>query len=224
MVEFEPAHRLERLRAQKISDDREAIAPSEAELQAAELEARAGLARLAAKRRAASGGPVAGTHYRFTDEGGRDVGLIDLFGGHRTLVTYLWKFGPHRAQPCPTCTDLLDPLEANAEGLEERIALVVFGRSCVRRQRAFATERGWSRLRFCQPRGDDYAKDLGGLDERGNEFPRVVVYQRDERDDVRVLYCAQTPGEPGRLDDVLVDNILEMTGVGAPQWDPTPSD
>jgi len=89
------------------------------------------------------------------------------------------------------------------------------------RQRAFAIERGWGDLDFVQTVGDDYARDLGLIDEKGNEYPGFTVYQK-ERERVRVFYNAEMPAEaadPGQDPRGAVDiaplwNILDMTPEG----------
>ena len=168
---------------------------TEADHDRAEAEARRALAALAARRRARRE-PRVTQDYRFTDEEGREVGLLDLFGPHETLVTYFWKYGPHRDRPCPDCTRRLDPLEANARALSQRVGLVVLGRSPAPRQRAFATARGWTQLRFCETQ-DDAARDLGALKKGGEESPMFVVFGRDAQGHVRVLHAAEmTPQTP----------------------------
>ncbi len=57
------------------------------------------MTRLAEQRRALPPGPVIDKDYRFKDANGVEVGLIDLFGEHDTLVTYFWMYGPQRDGP-----------------------------------------------------------------------------------------------------------------------------
>ncbi|HEX3651258.1 MAG TPA: DUF899 family protein [Rhizomicrobium sp.] len=148
-------------------------------LLAEEIEFRRRLTRLVEKRRALPPGPVIEKDYRFKDENGADVRLIDLFGHHAALVTYFWMFGPQRKRPCPMCTNWLGAVNGNAADIEQRVALKIFGRSPVERQLAFAAERGWKNLDFVQTAGDDYANDLGLITEDGSENPALVVFQRD---------------------------------------------
>ena len=130
-------------------------------------------------RRTLPDGPLVDTDYRFKDMNGYEVGLAELFGAHQTLVTYFWMYGPERVRPCPMCTNLLGPLDANAKDLMQRVALVVLGRSTVERQLAFAGERGWRALKFVQTMGDDYALDFGGLDpESRSESPVLAVFKK----------------------------------------------
>ena len=55
-------------------------------LLAGEIELRRQIQRVAQQRRALPPGPVA-KDYRFLDEQGNELGLVDLFGRHETLFT-----------------------------------------------------------------------------------------------------------------------------------------
>ena len=163
-------------------------------LLAEEIEVRRHLTRLAEQRQALPPGPVIERDYRFVDGNGDEVGLADLFGDHDTLITYFWMYGPQRARPCPMCTNFLGGANGNARDVEQRVAFKILGRSPVERQRAFAVERGWRDLTFVQTVGDDYANDLGLLDDDGNESPALVVFQKDG-DRVRLFWSAEMPME-----------------------------
>ena len=108
------------------------------DLLAEEIELQRHIDRVSETRRSLPDGPLIEKDYRFKDMNGDDVGLVDLFGYHDTLVTYFWMYGPDRARPCPMCTNLLGPLDANAKDVMQRVALAVLGRSPVERQLAFA--------------------------------------------------------------------------------------
>src|SRR3954451_11708819 len=190
-------------------------------LLAEEIEVRRHLTRVADQRQALPLGPVIERDYRFKDGNGDEVGLADLFGGHDTLITYFWMYGPHRERPCPMCTNFLGGANGNAVDIEQRAAFKILGRSSVERQRAFATERGWRALEFVQTVGDDYANDLGLLDADGNESPAFVVYRKDG-DSVRLFYSAEMPmdaADPGQDPRTAPDlaplwNVLDLTPEG----------
>jgi predicted dithiol-disulfide oxidoreductase (DUF899 family) len=197
-------------------------------LLAEEIELRRHIARVAQLRRALPAGPAVDKNYRFLDQDGTEHGLLDLFGQHDTLVTYFWMFGPQRERPCPMCTNLLGPLNANAADIKQKAALKILGRSRVERQLNFAQERGWRALDFVQTVGDDYAKDLGVLTPEGNEYPALVVYCR-AGDKVHLFWAAEMSGEmadPGQDPRGAPDlaplwNILDITPGGRdPGWYP----
>ena len=197
-------------------------------LLAEEIEFRRHMTRLVEQRRALPPGPVISKNYRFKDEQGFEVGLIDLFGDKDTLVTYFWMYGPRRERPCPMCTNWLGSVEGNAADIKQRVALKILGRSSVERQYAFAQQRGWHSLNFVQTVGDDYARDLGVLMPDGSEYPALVVFRRDG-EQVRLFWASEMtkamadPGQDPRdaPDIASLWSILDLTPEGRPAgWYP----
>ncbi|MEA3012699.1 MAG: hypothetical protein QOD42_1244 [Sphingomonadales bacterium] len=161
-------------------------------LLAEEIELRRRIQRVAAQRRSLPPGPVA-KDYRFRDEQGNEIGLVDLFGRHDTLFTYFWMYGPERARPCPMCTSFVGSLDIPVPDVEQRLAIAIVGRSPVARQLAFARERGWRNLKFYQIVGDDFARDVHALTDDG-EGAAVTVWTRDG-DTVRLFWAAEGGAE-----------------------------
>jgi predicted dithiol-disulfide oxidoreductase (DUF899 family) len=197
-------------------------------LLAEEIELRRRIAAVAERRRALPEGPVVAKDYRFLDANGGELGLLDLFGPHSTLVTYFWMFGPQRPRPCPMCTNLLGPLEGNAADIKQKAALKILGRSPVERQLAFAQERGWRNLDFVETVGDAYPRDVGALTPEGDEYPALIVFRR-AGDSVRLFWAAEMGGamadhgqDPrGAPDLAPLWNILDLTPQGRdPRWYP----
>jgi predicted dithiol-disulfide oxidoreductase (DUF899 family) len=190
-------------------------------LLAAEIDFRRHMTRLCEQRRALPPGPVIEKNYRFKDEQGFEVGLIDLFGDKRTLVTYFWMYGPKRERPCPMCTNMLASIEGNAADIKQRVALKILGRSPVERQYAFAQQRGWRDLNFVQTVGDDYANDLGLIRPDGSEDPALIVFKR-EGDTVRLFWASEMTAEmadPGQdprdaPDLAALWSVLDLTPEG----------
>jgi len=169
-------------------------AAARTKLLAAEIDLQERIDAVADERSKLPPGPIVEQDYRFKDMNGDDVSLGDLFCAHHTLVTYFWMYGPERERPCPMCTNLLGPLDANAPDIAQRAALVVLGRSPVERQVAFARERGWRNLTFAQTCGDQYPLDFGGLDPaKGWEYPVLAVFQKDG-DRVRLFWKGEMTG------------------------------
>jgi predicted dithiol-disulfide oxidoreductase (DUF899 family) len=223
-----PAGELAAKRRARFPGESPTYAAARQALLAEEIELRRHLTRVAEQRRDLPAGPVIAKDYRFVDANGGELGLIDLFGEHDTLVTYFWMYGPGRARPCPMCTNLLGPLDGNAADIKQRAALKILGRSPVERQIAFARERGWAHLDFVQTVGDDYARDLGVLTPEGDEYPALVVYHR-QGGLVRLFWTGEMSGEmadPGQDPRGAPElaplwNVLDLTPEGRdPEWYP----
>lgn len=186
-----------------------------------EIELRRQMTKVAEERQNLPEGPVIEKDYRFRDAAGRDLALADLFEGKDTLVAYFWMYGPQRERPCPMCTNWLGAVNGNAADIAQRVALKIFGRSPVERQRAFAAERGWKNLDFVQTVGDDYANDLGLINDDGSENPSLVVFRRDGGQ-VRLFWTSgmtQELADPGQdprdaPDIASLWSILDLTPGG----------
>ncbi len=197
-------------------------------LLAEEIELRAKVARVAEQRRALPPGPLM-KDYRFRDAEGAEGGLADLFGRHDTLVSYFWMYGPERERPCPMCTNWLGAVDGNANDIQQRVALKIFGRGPVERQRAFAAERGWQGLDFVQTVGDDYARDFNLLNADGSENPALVVFKKSGSN-VRMFWRSEMTAEmadPGQdprdaPDIASLWTILDLTPAGrGADWYPS---
>lgn len=216
-----PAATLARYAKTPFLGESEAYRKAREALYAEEIEFRRHMTKLTDQRRALPPGPVIEKNYRFRDENGVEVGLIDLFGQHDALVTYFWMFGPQRERPCPMCTNFLGAVNGNAADIKQRVALKVLGRSPVARQIAFAQERSWRDLDFVQTVGDDYAKDIGALKEDGSEWAAIIVFKRDGAK-LRLFWSAgmspemADPGQdPRQAPDVAaLWSILDITPAG----------
>lgn len=190
-------------------------------LLAEEIEFRRHMTRLTQQRQALPPGPLIEKEYRFRDVENKEIGLIDLFGEKDALVTYFWMYGPQRERPCPMCTNWLGAVNGNAADIKQRVALKILGRSTVQRQMNFAWERGWKDLDFVQTVGDDYAHDLGLINDDGSENPALVVFKRDG-DQVRLFWSSGITGEmadPGQdprdaPDIASLWSILDLTPDG----------
>ena len=200
-------------------------------LLAEEIALRRRIQRVAAQRRALPPGGEA-KDYRFLDEEGKEIGLLDLFGRHDTLFTYFWMFGPERARPCPMCTSFVGSLDIPTPDIEQRLAIAIVGRSSVARQLAIARERGWTHLKFYQTVGDDFPRDNGALtdgDDGLDEGAAVLVWQRDGGK-VRLFWAAEggvetaDPGFDSHLapDPTPLWTILDWTPEGrGTDWYPS---
>lgn len=189
-------------------------------LLAEELELRRHLERVAEQRRALPpGGEVRGD-YRFLGEEG-EVDFAGLFREKETLGVYSYMFGPHRERPCPMCTALLGPLDANAADLDRRMSLVVVARSPLDKLLAFKKERGWRNLRLYTDLTGDYSRDYFGILPSGDEIPAYNVFSRKDGA-IRHFWSGEMTGDSadpgqdprGAPDLVPLWNFLDMTPEG----------
>jgi predicted dithiol-disulfide oxidoreductase (DUF899 family) len=98
------------------------------------------------------------------------------------------------------CTNWLGAVNGNAADIKQRVALKVIGRSPVSRQIAFAQGRSWHHLDFVQTIGNDYARDIGVLQDDGSEWAAIIVFKRDG-DMVRLFWSAgmtREMADPGK--------------------------
>jgi predicted dithiol-disulfide oxidoreductase (DUF899 family) len=226
MPELKPAAELAAASAAPYPNDSAEYRKARVKLLTEEIELRRHIERVAQMRREL---PLGGQprDYQFTDENGKQVGLVDLFGQHDTLVTYFWMFGPQRERPCPMCTSFIGSLDTPARDITQRVSLVILGRSPVSRQLAFARERGWRNLKFYQV-GDDFARDYHGLAPDGSEWGALDVWVKPDGA-VRHFWggeigpAAADPGQDPREAPEIAPlwNVLDLTPAGrGEKWYP----
>jgi len=227
MESLKPAADLVTYRKPVFPGESDAYRDARTALLAQEIELRRHMTRVAQQRQALPPGPLITKDYRFKDEQGFEVGLIDLFGDKDALVAYFWMYGPERERPCPMCTNWVGSVDGNANDIKQRVAYKILGRSPVERQFAFAQERGWRNTDFIQTIGDDYANDLGLLTPDG-EYPALVVFRKDG-EQIRLFWMSEMraemadPGQDPRdgPDIASLWPILDLTPEGrAPDWYP----
>ena len=68
------------------------------------------------------------------DAEGKQVRLSELFTpGKDTLLVYSYMYGPQMAQPCVSCTSILDALDGEAPHVVQRVNLAVVAKSPIDR-------------------------------------------------------------------------------------------
>jgi len=174
-----------------------------------------------------------------------DVRMSELFApGKDSLLIYTFMFprypdderpGPASAElkdlplartPCPSCTALLDQLDAAMRHAGDIVNLVAAAEASVDHLVQFAKERGWRTLRLLSTAGNSYRKDYNA-DYEGNGMPMLNVFHRDG-DAIRhfwgsELFWAETdPGQDPRHVGTLEPlwNLFDLTPEGRPEgWD-----
>jgi predicted dithiol-disulfide oxidoreductase (DUF899 family) len=176
MSTLTPAAELARAASRPFPNEPEGYRAAREALIAEEIELRRHIAAVAEQRRTLPIGGEVPEDYEFEGPDGGRVRLSEMFGPHDTLVTYFWMYGPQRERPCPMCTNLLGPLDANARDIEQNAALAVIALSPVARQLEFARERGWTGLRLHSAAGNEFARDSRGLMDDGTDTAALNVF------------------------------------------------
>ena len=215
-----------------------------------EIGLRRAMEAVAVARRQLPAGGVVPEDYVFHAHGPAgnpaDVRLSDLFApGKDSLVIYSMMFprasddqrpGPHGGQtaslplaegPCPSCAAFLDQLDGAAEHASQHVNLAVVGKAPIGRILAFASERGWRRLRFLSSADNTYNADYLAETAEGDQQPMLNVFRRDG-ETIRhfwgseLFFAAVEPGQETRHVGTLEPlwNLYDLTpeGRGA-DWD-----
>jgi predicted dithiol-disulfide oxidoreductase (DUF899 family) len=195
------------------------------ELLRREIGLRREMEAVAELRRALPPGGVVPQGYVFeevdSDGAVTPVALSELFGpGHDSLAIYNFMFPRHKGDerrgpqsgetaklplaegPCPSCTALIDQLDAAEPHVAPHASLVVAAKTPIERLVAFGRERGWRNIRLVSSHLNSYAADYNGeLD--GQQQPMMNVFLRDG-DVIRhfwgseMLYAPSDPGQDMR--------------------------
>lgn len=154
------------------------------------------------------------------DESGEvtQVTMSELFQpGADSLAIYNYMFprhsgderpGPQTCQsaklplaegPCPSCTALIDQLDAAEPHVAPHANLAIVAKAPIDRLTTFARERGWRNLRLLSSRGNSFARDYGG-EVDGHKQPMMNVFTR-EGDAVRHFWTSEmlyAPSDPNQ--------------------------
>jgi predicted dithiol-disulfide oxidoreductase (DUF899 family) len=214
-----------------------------------EIELRRQLESVAAARRALPAGGVVTQDYVFDalDDAGQPakVKLSQLFGEHDTLMLYNYMFPRHQGdarppatrgelgqlpkleQPCPSCTGLIDQLDAalphfNAGGGN----FAVVAKAPLERVLMVARERGWRHVRLLSSASNSFKRDYNAEDADGQQLPLMTVFKRDRDGTIRLFWASEldvAPTDPGQdprglgtLD--LFWNMFDLTPNGRPDF------
>jgi predicted dithiol-disulfide oxidoreductase (DUF899 family) len=184
-----------------------------------EIDLRRKAEKVAALRRKLPKGGEVPEDYVFDDQQGK-VKLSELFVKGHTLVAYSFMFGPKMQNACPSCTSIIDGLNANVQHIAQRTSLVVIAKSPIERILAFARERGWSNLRLLSSAGNNYNRDYRAELPDGRQMPILNVFRKDKV--IRhffaseLLFAKPDPGQNERHVDMIwpLWNLLDFTPEG----------
>ena len=211
-----------------------------------EIELRRMMETVAVARRSLPPGGVIPQDYVFQElaPDGKPFNLrmSDLFGpGKDSLLIYTFMFPrypdderpgptsgalkdlPLARTPCPSCTALLDQLDAAMWHAGDVVNFVAAAEASVAQMAHFARERGWRTLRLLSTAGNSYKKDYNA-DYEGSGMPMLNVFHRDGST-IRHFWgselfwaepdAGQDPRHVGTLEPLW--NLFDLTPEGRPE-------
>jgi predicted dithiol-disulfide oxidoreductase (DUF899 family) len=110
-------------------------------------------------------------------------------------------YGPAMAEPCPSCSSMLDGLDGQAPHITQRAALAVVARSPIGRILDFTRRRGWRNLRLLSDAENSYHSDYHSETPEGSQRPIMNVFTRGADGVVRHSWASElafVPSDPGQ--------------------------
>lgn len=175
-----------------------------------------------ARRALPPGGAVPEDYAFKTIEAGgtvEEVRLSELFGDHDAILMYQMMFPrwstddrapaasgetatlPMQDQPCPSCTALVDQLNAAAPHFEAASGrFYVVAKTKIGNLAALARDRSWTNLRLLSADGG-FKRDYHSENEDGEQLPVTTVFKRDADGTIRHFWTSELSfdeGDPGQ--------------------------
>jgi predicted dithiol-disulfide oxidoreductase (DUF899 family) len=128
--------------------------------------------------------------------------------------------------PCPSCTALLDQLDAVMPHSDPLLNFCAVAGAPIEHVLAFARERGWRHMRVLSAAGNGFKRDYHGETEDGSQIPMLNVFHRDG-DTIRHFWSSevmfaptdgdQDPRHVGTIEPLW--NLIDLTREGRrPDW------
>lgn len=215
-----------------------------------EIALRRQMEAVAVERRALPPGPHVEQDYRFQRIGAdgqpETVALAGLFAPQTTsLLIYNMMFPRHKDDdrpqpstgpfaalpreetPCPSCTSLVDQLNAAAHHFRAAgFNFAVATETTIERAQAFADQRGWGDTQMLTSRGTTFRRDFNALFDDGQLAPIVTVFQKTA-DGIRffwsseMMFAGSDPGQDPRQQGTIEPlwNMMDLMPEGRPNFD-----
>ncbi|TIT56625.1 MAG: DUF899 domain-containing protein [Mesorhizobium sp.] len=207
-----------------------------------EIELRRAMEAVAEARRTLPPGGLVPKDYVFEglDIAGKTakIRLSELFApGKDTLILYQMMFPRHPQetrevatsggtaklarpdQPCPSCTALLDQLEAAG------FNFAVVAKTALENLVTLGRDRGWRNMRLVSSANNSFKRDYNAESADGAQIPLLSVFHRDG-DGIRHFWSSElgfAPTEPGQDPRAIgtceiLWNLMDFTPEGRPDW------
>lgn len=217
-----------------------------------EIALRRHMEAVAAQRRALPPGGKVPENYEFEGigESGQPtrITLSQLFrDGTDSLVIYNYMFPRYKTdtrdaatsgntarlskleQPCPSCTGLIDQLDAAAQHFEAGGGnFAVAAKAPLDQLVGVARDRGWRHVRLLSSAGcPNFRRDYHGEDEEGQQAPMTLVFKRARDGSIRFFWASELmfapldPGQDQRAAGTLEPfwNLFDLTPSGRPDFE-----
>ena len=178
---------------------------------------------VAAKRRTLPLGGRLGDDYvleQVVDGATRDVKFADLFGGHSTLMIYTMMFGRAWDAPCPSCTSIVDAIDANWRVVERQCAVAVAAGASAEQLATWGAGRGWT-VPLVSGGESSYVLDYAGFATEDAGLVSVMnVFRRTDEGifhwwSSELIRRPMESGHPRHVDAIWpMWNLLDMTPDG----------
>jgi predicted dithiol-disulfide oxidoreductase (DUF899 family) len=134
---------------------------------------------------------------------------------------------PKAEQPCPSCTALIDQLDAATSHFEAAGGnFVVVAKASLDRLLGVARDRGWRHVRLLSSANNNFRRDYHGEDLEGQQQPVMTVFKRDADGSIRLFWASElmfAPADPGQDPRAAGTvepfwNMLDLTPGGRPDF------
>src|SRR5262249_18032523 len=123
------------------------------------------------------------------DEPIKKVRLSELFTSpDRSLVIYHFMFGKKQTTACPMCTAWIDGYNGVAHHITQNVDFAIVAAADPATLRAYASERGWGRLRLLSAGDSTFKHDLGSENADGAQDSQISVFTKDSDGTLRHFY------------------------------------
>jgi len=189
-----------------------------------EVALRAEVEAVAAKRRTLPLGGRLGGDYRFerfVDGEVQEVPFADLFGKHPSLLVYTMMFGPDWDAPCPSCTSIVDSLNASWQTVDDTCAIAVTAAAGAEQLDGWARHRGWT-IPLVSGRTSPYVLDYRGYEDTTDPaLVSIMNVFRKTADGIfhswgsELVSRPMANGNPRHVDSIwTLYNLLDLTPEG----------
>lgn len=167
-------------------------------------------------------------------EGSDSVVLYNyMFPRYKTDTRYAATSGetaklPKQEQPCPSCTGLIDQLDAAVPHFEAGGGtFAVVAKAPIDRLLGVARDRGWRHVRLLSSASaPNFRRDYHGEDEEGQQGPMTLVFKRGRDGAIQLFWASELmfaptdPGQDQRAAGTLEPfwNLFDLTPAGRPDF------